>query len=122
MSPYENHKAEYREEENQRRYEQRYRGWIDPRDPDYIAPEIGGRGMNNTFTIHLDGREARMIVTALIEKAWREKGLSRAAHHILADQIDEARHDFHTEAETVLTELYSVKDQIAATIQPEAMK
>lgn len=30
---------EYREEENQRRYEQRYIPQIDPRDPDYIGTE-----------------------------------------------------------------------------------
>jgi len=30
---------EYREEENKRRYEQRYIPWIDPRDPDYVAPD-----------------------------------------------------------------------------------
>jgi hypothetical protein len=30
---------EYREEANQRRYEQRYIPQIDPRDPDNIGPE-----------------------------------------------------------------------------------
>jgi hypothetical protein len=30
---------EYREEENQRRHDQRYTPWIDPRDPNYIGPE-----------------------------------------------------------------------------------
>jgi hypothetical protein len=33
---------EYREEENQRRYKQRYIPQIDPRDPDYIGPEDDG--------------------------------------------------------------------------------
>jgi hypothetical protein len=30
---------ELREEDKQRRHEERYIPWIDPRDPDYIAPE-----------------------------------------------------------------------------------
>lgn len=39
----ENHGSEWREEENRIRYEKeraRRTRWIDPRDPDYIAPEI----------------------------------------------------------------------------------
>lgn len=42
MDKYENHYDEWREEENRIRYEReqaRRHRWIDPRDPDYIAPE-----------------------------------------------------------------------------------
>jgi hypothetical protein len=42
MDKYENHYDEWREEENRIRYEReqaRRQRWIDPRDPDYIAPE-----------------------------------------------------------------------------------
>lgn len=42
MNKYENHEAEWREEANRERYEReqaRKQRWIDPRDPDYIAPE-----------------------------------------------------------------------------------
>lgn len=42
MNKYENHEDEWREDENRLRYERdqsRRQRWIDPRDPDYIAPE-----------------------------------------------------------------------------------
>lgn len=40
MNKYENHYDEWREEANRLRFERELsRRWIDPRDPDYIAPE-----------------------------------------------------------------------------------
>lgn len=36
---YENHEDEWREEEKQRKYENRYKPYVDPRDPNYIEPE-----------------------------------------------------------------------------------
>lgn len=42
MNKYENHEHEWREEENLIRVEReqaRLHRWIDPRDPDYIAPD-----------------------------------------------------------------------------------
>lgn len=42
MNKYENHEDEWREEANRERWEReqaRRNRWIDPRDPDYIAPE-----------------------------------------------------------------------------------
>lgn len=41
MSKYENHESEWREEENRIKWEReqaKLHRWIDPRDPDYIAP------------------------------------------------------------------------------------
>lgn len=42
MNRYENHEDEWKEEDNKARYEReqaKKQYWVDPRDPNYIAPE-----------------------------------------------------------------------------------
>jgi hypothetical protein len=74
--------------------------------------------MKNTFTVELDGQMARIIVAALHQAALREKpGLTKDYHYLTADMIDEARHNFHTEAYSVLSQLYQIKREIAVSLE-----